>query len=135
MAQVIANKFPLDLNARKAIGVSIPFSAKAVFNSTYTTKDQIKSNLINYFLTNKGERIMQPNFGSNLRAFVFEQLDNLVVDTLKKKIQDELSSYFPNVSVKQLDILSNPDSYSLQVVLTYNVVNFGIEDEINLIFE
>lgn len=135
MAQIIANKFPLDLNARKAIGVAIPFSAKAVFNSTYTTKDQIKSNLINYFLTNKGERIMQPNFGSNLRAFVFEQLDNLVVDTIKKKIQDELSSYFPNVSVKKLDILSNPDSYSLQVVLTYNVVNFGIEDEINLIFE
>ena len=135
MAQRIANKFPLDLQARKAIGVAIPFSNKAVFTSTYTTKDQIKSNLINYFLTNKGERIMQPNFGSNLRSFVFEQLDNLVVDSVKQKIQDELSAFFPNVNVRKLDILSSPASNGLQVNLTYNVVNFGIEDEINLIFE
>lgn len=135
MAQRIANKFPLDLQARKAIGVAIPFSNKAVFTSTYTTKDQIKSNLINYFLTNKGERIMQPNFGSNLRIFVFEQLDNLVVDSVKQKIQDELSAFFPNVNVRKLDILSSPASNGLQVNLTYNVVNFGIEDEINLIFE
>jgi phage baseplate assembly protein W len=135
MAQRIANKFPLDLQARKAIGVAIPFSNKAVFTSTYTTKDQIKSNLINYFLTNKGERIMQPNFGSNLRIFVFEQLDNLVVDSIKQKIQDELSAFFPNVNVRKLDILSSPASNGLQVNLTYNVVNFGIEDEINLIFE
>ena len=42
---------PLDLQPRKAIGVSLPFSGKAVFNPTYVTKDAIKNNLINYFLT------------------------------------------------------------------------------------
>jgi len=38
---------PLDLQPRKAIGVSLPFSGKAVFNSTYQSKDAIKANLIN----------------------------------------------------------------------------------------
>ena len=107
MAQVIANKFPLDLNARKAIGVSIPFSAKAVFNSTYTTKDQIKSNLINYFLTNKGERIMQPNFGSNLRAFVFEQLDK-VLKTVKPEVWMEIVDKL----VKNVELIEVPDDAS-----------------------
>ena len=51
MAQRIANKFPLDTQARKAIGVAIPFTNRAVFTSNYTTKDQIKSNLINYLYT------------------------------------------------------------------------------------
>ena len=38
---------PLDLQPRKAIGVSLPFSAPAVFKSTYQSKDAIKTNLIN----------------------------------------------------------------------------------------
>ena len=57
MAFRIPNKFAVDIDARQAIGVSIPFSSKSVFNQTFTTADQTKSNLINYLLTNKGERI------------------------------------------------------------------------------
>ena len=56
MAYIISSKFPVDTLPDVAVGVSIPFSGKAVFNQTYLTKDQIKSNLINFFLTNKGER-------------------------------------------------------------------------------
>ena len=37
---------PLDLDTRKAIGVRVPFNKKSVFTFNYTTKDQIKSNLI-----------------------------------------------------------------------------------------
>ena len=44
---------PLDLQPRKAIGVSLPFTGLGVFNSTFATKDAIKNNLINFFLTNK----------------------------------------------------------------------------------
>ena len=38
---------PLDLNTRKAIGIRVPFNKKNIFESNYTSKDQIKSNLIN----------------------------------------------------------------------------------------
>ena len=43
MAYVIKNKFPLDLNKRKAIGYSLPFNGPAVFKPTYTTKEQLKT--------------------------------------------------------------------------------------------
>ena len=39
---------PLDLNDNVAIGVIFPYNANAVFNSSYTTQDQVKSNLIIY---------------------------------------------------------------------------------------
>jgi hypothetical protein len=74
MAFNIAKINPLDLQPRKAVGVSIPFSSRAVFNSTYTTQDALKSNLINFLLTNKGERFLNPNFGADLRALLFEQM-------------------------------------------------------------
>ena len=55
--------FPIDKKPRVAIGVGIPFNQPGVFSSTYLTQDAIKTNLINYFLTNAGERYMNPSFG------------------------------------------------------------------------
>ena len=55
MATLINQKYPLDLEARKAIGYGFPLNGNAVFKPTYQTRDQIKANLINYLLTNKKE--------------------------------------------------------------------------------
>jgi hypothetical protein len=66
--------YPIDLNPSKAVGVDIPFNGPAVFKSNYLTKDAIKNNLINFFLTNPGERFLNPTFGGGLRAFIFEQI-------------------------------------------------------------
>ena len=64
---------PLDLQKNIAIGVSLPYNGPAgPFNSTYSTKDQVKSNLINLLLTVPGERIMNPDFGCRLREVLFE---------------------------------------------------------------
>ena len=81
MAFGAVKKYPIDLNARKAIGVSLPFNGPGVFNSTYTTKDQTKSNLVNLLLTDIGERVMNPGFGTVLRKFLFEGIADNNIDT------------------------------------------------------
>jgi hypothetical protein len=78
---------PLDLQKNIAIGVSLPFNTPGVFNSTYTTKDQIKSNLLNLLLTDIGERIMNPNFGTLLRRFLFEGITDNNIESLRKVYQ------------------------------------------------
>ena len=51
MAYRIKNIFPIDTNKRQAIGFSFPFNGPAGgFKPTYSTKDQLKSNLIKYIL-------------------------------------------------------------------------------------
>ena len=54
MAYRIPNKNPIDVGSRVAIGVSIPFNSPQIFTQTYTTQEQIKSNIINYILTDRG---------------------------------------------------------------------------------
>ena len=49
MAFEIKKINPLDLTPSKGVGVSLPFSGNAVFNTTFETKDAIKSNLITKF--------------------------------------------------------------------------------------
>lgn len=67
MAFGVRRVYPNDLRPRVAIGVDLPFSDPAVFRPNYQTKDAIKNNLINFFLTNPGERVLNPLFGGGLR--------------------------------------------------------------------
>ena len=136
MARRIANKFPQDQTPSRALGLSLPFSGAgdAVFKSNYSTQDQIKNNLINFFLTNKGERVMQPNFGANLREFVFEQIESPSLDLLKKRIQDSIKEQFPLVQILEVVVSGNEDYNVINCNITYTIVNFGIEDQININF-
>ena len=127
--------FPIDTQPGTAVGVSIPFNAPAVFSSTYTTKDATRNNLVNYFLTNKNEIYLNPNFGGDLRSFIFEQISSGNIEGLKQSIQQQLGTFFPNVIVASLNIFTSPDDNEITIELKYNVVDTGITDQIQISFQ
>ena len=133
MAFIISSKFPVDTLPDVAVGVSIPFSGKAVFNQTFITKDQVKSNLINFFLTSKGERYFNPSFGGSLRELLFENIVDDNLDNFETQIRDQLSVNFPTVIVEDLNINSLPDKNLISVNLSYRVLNQSL-DEIQINF-
>lgn len=135
MARVIQSQYPLDLEERKAIGFGFPLNGDAVFVPTYFTRDQIKANLVNYLLTNRGERIFNPNFGANLRALLFEQIDDLTTDSLRDIIQQDISRFFPNVVIQEISFNNTPDNNTINFTLTYSIVLFGIQDSINILLQ
>lgn len=123
-----------DFQPSVGVGVDLPFSSPSVFKTTYTTKDAVRNNLINYFLTEPGERIENPNYGGGLRSFVFEQIAQDNLEDLKENISVKISNNFPLVSVKALDVLTIPDENVITVVIKYIVKNTGIEDQIQFNF-
>jgi phage baseplate assembly protein W len=126
---------PLDLKKNTAVGVSLPFNGPAVFNSVYSTKEQIKSNIINLLLTNKGERIMNPNFGTNLRDIIFEgNVDNIAL-LIQEKITSALNIYIPQVRIDNIDVGSIPDSYELRIDLKYTIIISGDSEQIIIDFQ
>jgi len=133
MAILVQNKFPIDSINRKAIGVGLPFNAPGVFRSTYITRDSIKSNLMNFYSTNLGERVFNPFFGSQLQNQVFENITNLTTDSIRKIVIDEVNKFFPFVGIQQVDIKLSEDSNTIEITIKYQVQNFGIQDEINII--
>jgi phage baseplate assembly protein W len=142
MAIRIANQNPLDLNQRVAVGISIPFNGGAtntgtplytgsgfnpslttgtsVFTSTYTTIDQVKSNMINFLLTNKGERILNPGFGSNLQNQLFENITDEYLKGLEIKISNDLSSNFPAVRINGVSLTPIYDENAIQLSINYS---------------
>ena len=124
---------PIDLNPNLAVGVNLPFSGPSVFTPNYLTSDAIKNNLINYFLTNPGERPLNPTFGGGLRAFIFQQISENSLDGLKENVSLKLETYFPNVIINSLDVLKKDDENAVVVQLKYSIANSNIND--NLTFQ
>ena len=135
MAFEIQKIHPLDLQSRKAIGVSLPFSSRAVFNSTYTTADALKANIINYFLTEKGERFMNPNFGGGLRAVLFNQMTEDLDLDIQYRIQQGIVDWFPNVIIEEIRVTNDSEKQSVTVYINYNVSQTNIQDELVINFE
>lgn len=126
---------PIDSRPGVAVGVSVSFNGSAVFVPTYTTKDAIKNNLINYLLTNKGDRYDNPSFGGDLRKFVFEQLSDTTVDSIKEDIVTTIQTYFPTVEISNVSILRQPDLNQILVEIYYTVTNTGQADNLLITFE
>lgn len=126
--------FPLDTKPSVGVGIALPFNAPGVFRITYTTQESIKYNLINFFLTNQNERYLNPTFGGNLRAFIFQQIAEDNLESLKEDTQSQLNLYFPNVIVESLDINSIPENNQIDVILKYRIQDTGITDTVQLAF-
>lgn len=75
--------------------------------------DQIKSDMLVLLLTNPGERVMNPNFGTPLRKLVFEPNDNTLQLQAKSMIINSLKQWEPRIAVQQVEVLSRVDTNSL----------------------
>jgi phage baseplate assembly protein W len=128
MAYRIPNKNPIDVGSRVAIGVSIPFNSPQVFTQTYTTQEQIKSNIINYILTDRGERIFNPTFGSNIRASIFENITPNLLKNLETTLNNDLTAYFSTVNFADVKITPNYDENIISIEIKYSLYNGPIND-------
>lgn len=66
--------------------------------------DQIKSDLLALILTNSGERVMMPQFGVDLRRFLFEPNDPTLLSAVKERLTQQIELWEPRVVIEQIDI-------------------------------
>lgn len=127
---------PLDLQGNIAIGVSLPFDGPSgPFNSTYSTQTQIKSNLLNLLLTNKGERVFNPEFGCDLGRALFEGINENIVDTIKNLINTNVSLFVPEILINDIIVdLNTPDNNTVSVTVNYRIRISGTADQITVQF-
>ena len=106
---------------QRSLGISILFNGNGVFNQTITTKEQIKSNLINFVLTNEGERLFDPTFGGNIRALIFEQDSN--VDSISESLKDKILEYVPGVTINDIIVVRSSDINQANLTIYYSIYN------------
>ncbi len=126
---------PLDLQRNVAIGISLPYNGPAgPFNSTYSTKDQVKSNLINLILTSPGERIMNPEFGCRLREALFE-IENNIEESVTNIINTSIFNYIPEIESTDIIVTLSPTDKNLVTInIKYKLTLSQETDQVTLQF-
>lgn len=101
-----------------------------------TDKDAIRADLLHLLLTNKGERLYLPDFGSDLRKYIFEPNDSVTHSNIKDNLNDTISKYIPNLTVDSIKFENNDLEEAIVVVLTYTVSEgtFTNTDTVTLTF-
>ena len=127
--------FPNDQRPSVAIGFNLPMNEGGVFTPNYQTKPAIKNNLINYFLTNPGERPGNPTFGAGLRNYIFTQIDQQDLSFIQDDIQTKVLTFFPEVQIEEITVLPTERSNTININLTYSVSDTNISDTLDLSFD
>lgn len=108
MAYVIGRKAVKDTNDfdSYAYGITLPVKRgnTGFFEQAFTSFEQAKSNLKNLLLTKKGERIMQPDFGTGLHSLLFEQIDENLETKIEETITQNVSYWLPYINIKNIDV-------------------------------
>ena len=89
-----------------AYGITLPVQRgnTGYFNQAFSSFQQTKSNLKNLLLTKKGERVMQPNFGTGLQSLLFEQMTDEFETKLEETITKNVNYWLPYITIRQIDI-------------------------------
>lgn len=109
-------------------GIKYPFTSNNndnVFmdvNGTYA--DSIKSKVMHVILTQKGQRLRNPEFGTSLINYIFAASDDITLSAVKQEVGSQLSKYVPNVAFNDLDVYRDEnDENNVIVSVTYSVTN------------
>ena len=98
----MSNRFP---------GVPYPLikDAKGYFRKQGGTA-QIKADLLQLLLTNPGERVMLPDFGTDLRGLIFEMNDVILQTRAKNLIIDSIAKWEPRITITDIQVLTSFDT-------------------------
>ena len=79
------------------------------FFHTQSGTSQIRSDLLILLLTNPGERVMMPEFGTPLKDLVFEQNDEVAAAKARELIAHSISTWEPRIVVQNIDVTTQLD--------------------------
>lgn len=125
-------------NIDKPVGIKLPFSEVSnkttdnyntsnfidsvshtgtsnIFPMSYSTKEQIRYNISNLILTQKGERKLNLNFGIDWNYYIFNQKDEIKIQELKTEILDQVAFWLPFVDVK-VNVISEKSMYYIKIL-------------------
>ena len=114
MAYELSKKVVIDTEEFNdyAVGLSLPLKNGdgGFFEQNLTTFDQARSNLKNLLLTKKGERVLQPNFGSGLQDLLFEPIDEEFEGKLVDTITESVSTWLPYINIEDINVDMNNEN-------------------------
>jgi len=114
-----------------AISVKLPLHRDTTdgFEMNKSFLSAIRQNFKMLILTNKGERVMEPEFGVGLKTYLFENMTQSIFTKIEREIYSQASIYLPTIKIVQIRFepgIEEPNA--LNVKIGYTLPNLNIKD-------
>ena len=124
---------------QRFINIDFPFKDSPegfYFNLNATDADAVRADLLHLLLTNKGERLYMPDFGSDLKKYIFEPNDGVTHSEIKDNLNGTIKRYMPNLTIDDIKFRNDSIEELIIVELTYTVTEgtFNSTDIVTLTF-
>ncbi len=100
-----------------------------------TDEESIKESLKNLIMTDKLERLFQPNIGCDIRKLLFENITPDTVIIAKDVITNTINTYEPRVNLISVDVVSTIDSNEINIIIVFNIQNKENPISLNIILD
>ena len=84
--------------------------------------ESVKQALRNLLLTNKYERLRNPEFGTRLNRFLFEQFDSHIEEEIKEEIYNAIETHEPRVRVIDCAVDSQTDNNAIVINIEFAII-------------
>lgn len=91
------------------------------FFSRQLNEDSIKAGLLQLLMTQRGERPMRLDYGTDLRRSVFAPLDSATISNMKSSILAAVERYEPRVAVSRFEIVPKTDNSQVDIIMVFNL--------------
>ena len=117
----------LSVRAREKVysDVDFAFRMNPVTNDVAVKKDveAVKQSVLNILSTNRGERPFMPNFGGNIRSYLFELVDSVTIALIEEEIRSALKNYEPRVRVLMVAVEDLSDENAINIRLEIEILS------------
>ena len=112
---------------KQYFGITYPFTSegfqKFYVDANATIKEKVRSQLMHIVFTPKGQRIRNPEFGTDLIKFIFEPNDQTTWESVKNEVNESVKRWANNISINDIQIVKNEENESeIYVRLDYSVI-------------
>jgi phage baseplate assembly protein W len=105
-----------------------------LFAMNKNPKDAVKTELIMLLLTEQGERWYSPDYGTNLRKYLFEMGDEITDALIIQDIKASVKRFLPRLTIANVEIepINNNTRLIISIKFTYGSGYFAEEDEVKV---
>lgn len=116
----------------KGYSVALPLIYNSQDGPFMLNKDMlsvVKQNLKHLILTDRGERLMLPDFGVGLRKYLFDNMTQLTSIQIESDIKTQVRKYMPYIEIRNIEVLEDPNNLNkLSVGVVFSVPALNIND-------
>ena len=95
----------------------------------------VKGAIVSILKTNFGERLFAPEFGSNIRGLLFEQMNPITEQRMKKEVESAVARHEPRAEVLGISVKAQEEQHRYEISVVFNVASEAETQKLTTYFD